>query len=162
MLVAAGYRLHRVAPPDGKRPLCCGRTYLSAGLVDEARREARRTLDALSPFVAKGARVVGLEPSCLLTFRDEFAVLLPKAEARRSPSAAFLFEELLAADLEAGSISLPLQPTRAGGSRICTAIATRRPSARWARWRRTLRAVPGPRRAADRIELLRHGRRLRL
>ena len=65
---------------SGGRPLCCGRTFLSAGLVDEARREARRTLDALAPFVARGARVVGLEPSCLFTFRDEFAALLPKAE----------------------------------------------------------------------------------
>jgi FAD/FMN-containing dehydrogenase/Fe-S oxidoreductase len=107
VLLAAGYRLHRVAPSDGKRPLCCGRTYLSAGMVDEARREAARTVEALSPFVAKGARVVGLEPSCLLSFRDEFTVLLPKADAAPLANASFLFEELLAADLDAGSISLP-------------------------------------------------------
>ena len=62
MLVASGYRVHRVEPQDGGRPLCCGRTYLSAGLVDDARSEARRTVDTLAPYVAKGARVLGLEP----------------------------------------------------------------------------------------------------
>jgi FAD/FMN-containing dehydrogenase/Fe-S oxidoreductase len=109
VLAAAGYRLHRVIPKDGARPLCCGRTYLSAGLVDEARREARRTLDALSPFVARGARIVGLEPSCLYTFRDEFASLLPKEEVEPVAAAAFLFEEVLAADLASGRVSLPLR-----------------------------------------------------
>jgi Fe-S oxidoreductase len=108
VLAAAGYRLHRVLPGREQRPLCCGRTYLSAGLVDEARVEARRTLDALAPFVARGARIVGLEPSCLFTFRDEFASLLPKEEVEPVAGAAFLLEEVLAADLAAGRVSLPL------------------------------------------------------
>jgi FAD/FMN-containing dehydrogenase/Fe-S oxidoreductase len=108
VLAAAGYRLHRVQASDGKRPLCCGRTYLSAGLVDQARREAQRTLDALKPFVDRGARVIGLEPSCLLTFRDEFGSLLPKKEVEPLAKAAFLLEEALDADLEADRISLPL------------------------------------------------------
>src|SRR3712207_1507778 len=50
VLARAGYRLHRVEPNGGGRPLCCGRTFLSAGLVKEAREEARRTLDAVAPF----------------------------------------------------------------------------------------------------------------
>ena len=82
---------------------------LSAGLVDEAREEARRTLDALSPFVAAGCRVVGLEPSCLYTFRDEFLNLLPKAEVAPLAAASFLIEELLAADVAAGATALPLR-----------------------------------------------------
>ena len=106
VLSAAGYRLHRAGAPRG-RPLCCGRTYLSAGMVEEARAEARRTLAALSPFVAAGARIVGLEPSCLLTFRDEYAALLPKGEAAPLAEAAFLFEEALAADLASGAVTLP-------------------------------------------------------
>ncbi len=106
VLAAAGYRLHRVEPANGGRPLCCGRTYLSAGLVDDAHREARRTLDALAPFVAKGARVVGLEPSCLLTFRDEFFALLPKAEVAPLADASVLFAEALATDLVFGRVSL--------------------------------------------------------
>ena len=67
---AGGRRLSRAyapLPADGdERPLCCGRTFLSVGLVDEARREMQRTLDALTPYVARGMPVVGLEPSCLL------------------------------------------------------------------------------------------------
>ncbi|MGU3359526.1 FAD-binding and (Fe-S)-binding domain-containing protein [Methylobacterium sp. M6A4_1b] len=108
VLIAAGYRLHRVFPHRGRRPLCCGRTYLASGQTDRARAEARRTLTALLPFIRAGARVVGLEPSCLLTFRDEFASLLPGAEAAELGGASFLFEELLAADLTAGRIDLPL------------------------------------------------------
>jgi Fe-S oxidoreductase len=108
VLSAAGYRLHHVLPAEGGRPLCCGRTYLSAGLVDHARKEARRTLEALAPFVARGARVVGLEPSCLLTFRDEFASLLPKEEVEPLAKASYLLEEALAADLETDKVSLPL------------------------------------------------------
>ena len=55
--------------------------------IEAEANEARRTLDALAPFVAKGARIVGLEPSCLLTLRDEFLVLLPKAEYEKYRSA---------------------------------------------------------------------------
>jgi Fe-S oxidoreductase len=106
VLARAGYRLHPVKTSG--RPLCCGRTFLSAGLVEEAREEARRTLDALAPFVARGARVVGLEPSCLYTFRDEFFSLLPKEEVRPLADASFLLEELLARDL-AGLTTLPFR-----------------------------------------------------
>ncbi|TXN20177.1 FAD-binding oxidoreductase [Methylobacterium sp. WL9] len=108
VLTAAGYRLHRVVPPSGNRPLCCGRTYLASGQTDRARQEARRTLDALLPFVRAGARVVGLEPSCLLTFRDEFLSLLPGDEAKVLADKTLLFEELLAVDLKAGRIALNL------------------------------------------------------
>ena len=63
---------------SGARPLDSGRTYLAAGLVDEARAEARRTLAALAAF---DLPVIGIEPSCLLTLRDEFLSLLPGAAA---------------------------------------------------------------------------------
>jgi len=97
VLQAAGYRLHHPTA-DSRRPLCCGRTFLAAGDIANARREARRTLQALHPLVAAGARVVGLEPSCLLTFRDEFAALLPAREVAPLARSALLFEELFAAD----------------------------------------------------------------
>nr|WP_276592275.1 MULTISPECIES: FAD-binding and (Fe-S)-binding domain-containing protein [unclassified Methylobacterium] len=112
VLRAAGYRLHRVYPSRGRRPLCCGRTWLASGQTDRARQEARRTLDALLPFVRAGARVVGLEPSCLLTFRDEFASLLPGADTALLAKQSMLFEELLAADLATGRIELPLVDQR--------------------------------------------------
>ena len=81
VLVAGGYRVHAALPADGDaRPLCCGRTFLSVGLVDEARRELQRTLDALAPYAQRGVPVIGLEPSCLLTMRDELPALF-KGEA---------------------------------------------------------------------------------
>ena len=101
-----GYRSHRVMPSAGRRPLCCGRTYLAAGQIDQARAEARRTAHTLVPFVARGARIVGLEPSCLLTFRDEFAALLPKDEAEAMARSAFLLEEAIAADRAQGLIDI--------------------------------------------------------
>ncbi|XQZ43803.1 hypothetical protein E2978_01550 (plasmid) [Paracoccus yeei] len=108
VLVAAGYRLHRVRPAGGRRPMCCGRTYLASGQTDAARAEARRTLDALRPFVERGARVVGLEPSCIMSFRDEMTVLLPAADTEFIQGKALMFEEVLAADLKEGRIGLPL------------------------------------------------------
>ncbi|WP_449410727.1 FAD-binding and (Fe-S)-binding domain-containing protein [Methylobacterium komagatae] len=107
VLVAAGYRLHRVFPAKGRRPLCCGRTWLASGQTDRARAEAKRTLDTLLPYVRAGARIVGLEPSCLLTFRDEFLSLLPGEEAKVLAEQSLLIEELLMRDLGAGRISLP-------------------------------------------------------
>jgi FAD/FMN-containing dehydrogenase/Fe-S oxidoreductase len=88
VLEAAGRRVQ--VPAD----LCCGRTFLSAGMVDEARREAQRMLDALGPLAARGVPIVGLEPSCLFSLRDEFPVLMKGAE--KLADNAFLFEEFLA------------------------------------------------------------------
>jgi FAD/FMN-containing dehydrogenase/Fe-S oxidoreductase len=114
VLHAAGYRVHvaRAGPGDAEpeRPLCCGRTYLGAGLVDEAAREARRTIAAVMPHIAGGATVVGLEPSCLLTLRDEFLVLGLGDAARQLADHALLLEEFLAREHRAGRLRLPLVP----------------------------------------------------
>jgi Fe-S oxidoreductase len=109
VLEAAGYRLHHVAAISGARSLCCGRTFLSVGQVEQARIEANRTVQSLAPFVARGARVIGLEPSCLLTIRDEFFALLPKEIVQPIADSALLIEELLAADLAAEKITLPFE-----------------------------------------------------
>lgn len=110
VLTAAGYRVHLAAPEDGGRPLCCGRTYLAVGDVDNARLEARRTLAALMPFVTRGVPVVGLEPSCLLTMRDEFHSLLPGEQAMKLADQALLFEEFLERECDAGRAALELRP----------------------------------------------------
>jgi FAD/FMN-containing dehydrogenase/Fe-S oxidoreductase len=107
VLTRAGYAVRQATPP-GERPLCCGRTFLAVGLVDEAKAEARRLLAALAPFVARGVTVVGLEPSCLLTLRDEFAAMLPGSETAALAKQAMLFEEFIAAESAAGRLSLPL------------------------------------------------------
>ena len=108
VLAAAGYRVHAAEPADGGRPLCCGRTFLSVGKVDEARREAERSLAALAPFAARGVPVIGLEPSCLLGFRDEIPVLLKSKEAAALAQQSFLLEEFLARESKAGRLKLSL------------------------------------------------------
>jgi len=105
VLEATGHRV--VSPaPDG-RPLCCGRTYLAAGMVDRAREEMRRTLEALRPQLERGTPVVGLEPSCLLTFRDELGALFPGDALAQRLSGAMLADEYLAAELREGRITAP-------------------------------------------------------
>ncbi len=103
----------RSATPRGERPLCCGRTFLAAGLVDEAKAEARRLVAAMKPFIARGAPIVGLEPSCLLTLRDEIPGLLPGEETAALAERAKLFEEFVAEESAAGRFKLAAKP-RAG------------------------------------------------
>jgi FAD/FMN-containing dehydrogenase/Fe-S oxidoreductase len=112
VLAAAGYRATVATPIDGARPLCCGRTFLSVGKVNEARREMERTLAALAPFAAADTPIIGLEPSCLFSFRDEIPSLLKSETARRVASRALLLEEFLAGEAAAGKLSLPLTPTK--------------------------------------------------
>ena len=109
VLEAAGFLVRAAAPPPGeRRPLCCGRTFLAAGLVEEARRELARTFAALGSFIERGVPVVGLEPSCLLTFRDEALTL---GFAREAGDARFvMFEELVAGAAEERDLALPLRP----------------------------------------------------
>jgi Fe-S oxidoreductase len=113
VLQAAGYRVAvaRAAASDAERdrPLCCGRTYLGAGLVDEAKREARRMVEALAPHVAAGATIVGLEPSCLLSLRDEFLVMGLGEAAGKLSARALMIEEFLAREHKAGRLKLPLK-----------------------------------------------------
>ena len=109
VLTRAGYRVVSPDPARG-RPLCCGRTFLAAGLVDEARVEAQRMVDALAPHVAAGAPIVGLEPSCLLTLRDEYPALLPGAVAKALAAHAQLFEEFVDTERAAGRFRLALAP----------------------------------------------------
>jgi Fe-S oxidoreductase len=108
VLRAAGYRVHAIEAEG--RPLCCGRTYLSVGMVDEARAEAKRAVEALKPYMDAGVPVVGLEPACLLTLRDEFHAMLPGADTQKLSDNAFLLEEFLANEHKAGRLALDLKP----------------------------------------------------
>jgi Fe-S oxidoreductase len=113
VLEAAGYAV-QLATPVGERPLCCGRTFLSAGMVEQARAEALRTLAALNPCIERNIPVVGLEPSCLLTLRDEFLVQHLGDDAGKLAALAMTFEEFLARELDAGRLQLPLGPLAPG------------------------------------------------
>ena len=90
VLAAAGYRA--VIPDTGGRPLCCGRTWLAVGLVDKAREEAARTMRHLPDDLP----IIGLEPSCLMTLRDEFRSLLPGAATDRFAARSMLLSEFIA------------------------------------------------------------------
>lgn len=106
VLAAAGARVS--LPPV----VCCGRPMLSEGLIDEARENARRNLDLLEGVIADGTPLVGLEPSCILTLRDDYRRLLPDDErVERLAALTRLFEEAVLDLVDAGA-ELPLE---AGG-----------------------------------------------
>jgi len=112
VLEAAGYHVN-IAQKPGERKLCCGRTYLATGMIEQARAEAQRTVDALLPWAQQRVSIVGLEPSCLLTLRDEYKVLIPGAATDTVAAHALLVEELLIQDNDAGLLNWNLQaPTK--------------------------------------------------
>lgn len=114
VLAGGGYRVHVARPAKGSaRPLCCGRTFLAVGRVDEARREAERVLAALAPFVARGVPVVGLEPSCILGFRDELPAIIKDERAERLAGHSFTIEEFLAREAGEGRLKLAFGPVGA-------------------------------------------------
>ncbi|MGZ5098297.1 MAG: FAD-binding and (Fe-S)-binding domain-containing protein [Usitatibacter sp.] len=117
VLEATGHNVIAVRGPDG-RALCCGRTYLSAGMVDAARAEARRTMQALAPYLEKGTPVVGLEPSCLFTFRDEYLAMFPGDALAGKLANAMLADQYLAAEIQAGRIEAPWRKTPAAPIRV--------------------------------------------
>ncbi len=105
VLQAAGYAVHVVnkSAPDGKA-LCCGRTYLASGMVDQAKVKAGELVNALLPFAEKGIAIVGLEPSCLLTLRDETLVMGLGDAAQTVSQNSMLLEEFLAREAAAGKL----------------------------------------------------------
>ncbi len=105
VLRATGLRVAVARDDRSDRALDCGRTLLAMGCVDEARHEAQRVIDATREAVAKGVPVVGLEPSSILTFRDEFLALCPGPETEMLSNATCTFEEFLADQPD-----LPLKP----------------------------------------------------
>jgi FAD/FMN-containing dehydrogenase/Fe-S oxidoreductase len=89
LLESAGYRVELV---DKK---CCGRPLISKGMLAEAKEHAAWNVAQLKPWVDRGVAVVGLEPSCLLTLRDESVELLRSDDARKVAQSSFLLEEFL-------------------------------------------------------------------
>jgi FAD/FMN-containing dehydrogenase/Fe-S oxidoreductase len=85
---------------------CCGRTMISKGLLKQAVRAARRNIDALLPLASKGVPVVGVEPSCILTFRDEVPDLIPTDDARMLARHTKLIDEFLAAEHRRSPLAL--------------------------------------------------------
>ena len=114
IMKAEGGRTPVSGKGDGSRPLCCGRTYVSAGFLDHAAAEMERSVRALFPLVDAGLPLVGVEPSCILTFRDEVPALLDTPEARAVSEAAVPVDEYLARHLP----GLRSQPARPEGEAV--------------------------------------------
>src|SRR5437870_1530516 len=103
VLEAAGYSVVEV---NHGRPLCCGRTFLSAGLVDQAREELSHVVVVLGGHAQRGVPIVGIEPSCLLTFRDELKAILKGDAVDAIAAQSLLFEEFVANEFAQGTSNL--------------------------------------------------------
>jgi Fe-S oxidoreductase len=101
VLEAAGYEV--LLP---RRPICCGRPLISKGLLGQAKALAQQQLEWLAPYAEAGLPIVGLEPSCLLTFRDEYPDLLDDPRAAVLARQSFMFDEFLAREVRAGRAEL--------------------------------------------------------
>jgi len=114
VLTAAGYHVQVLAPAaddlEPARDLCCGRTYLSLGQVEAARYEARRMQAALAPAFAAGTPIVGLEPSCILSLRDDHLKLGLGAGAEALAKQVYLFEEFIAREQDRKRLNLSFKP----------------------------------------------------
>jgi len=104
VLEAAGFEV--ILPGHG----CCGRPMISKGLVDMARNAARETVEKLYPYAEQGIPIIGLEPSCLLTLRDEYLYLLPgDPRPAKIAEQAVMFEEFVAKHVEIGDWRLEIE-----------------------------------------------------
>ena len=111
VLRSAGYAVHTLRRNRGH--YCCGRTFLSVGMVNEAKARMAELVDALAPFARAGVAIVGLEPSCLLGLRDEALVMRLGEPATIVSRKALLFEEFIARELRGGRFALDLNPVSA-------------------------------------------------
>ena len=122
VLNAAGYRVHiphksqtnktkqaNANENSCSKEFCCGRTYLAAGMVDKAKKTLGELVDHLAPYADKNIPIIGLEPSCLFTLKDESLVMGFGDKAISVSKQAQLLEEFLASEVLAGKLKLNLK-----------------------------------------------------
>jgi Fe-S oxidoreductase len=103
VLEAAGYEV-RLA--EGRK--CCGRPLITGGQADKAKPWVDHNVALLAPLAQQGIPIVGVEPSCILTLRDEYMDLAADTKrARLLASQAFTFEEFICRAVEAGRFNPP-------------------------------------------------------
>lgn len=130
VLKAAGYRVHipqktleqrlkistnaststSTSTSTCSKEFCCGRTYLATGMIDKAKETLGELVNHLAPFAEKGIPIIGLEPSCLFTLKDEALVMGFGERAITVSKQAQLLEEFLASKAKAGQLKLTLKP----------------------------------------------------
>ena len=94
---------YRVVLVDKK---CCGRPMISKGMLTQAKENSAWNVDKLAPYAEKGTAIVGLEPSCLLTLRDEYPEFIRTNAAKKVAENSFLLEEFVAREIKEGRLSL--------------------------------------------------------
>ena len=161
VLVAAGYRVHVPGGADGGgRPLCCGRTFLAAGLVEQARFEASRSLAALLPFARarrSDRRTRAELPADVPRRGDGDAAGRGRDEVA---ACAMLFEEFVAREMRRRAFPSLASPIAA--TALLHGHCHQKSFGAMGATEKVLRLIPGLEVRGDRVELLRHGRRLRL
>ena len=75
--------------------ICCGRPMISKGYLDQARAQVERILAAYKPYIDQGIAIVGVEPSCLYAFKDEYPALLPGEATKRLSELVMPIEQYL-------------------------------------------------------------------
>ena len=85
---------------------CCGRPMISKGMLGEAKNNAAWNVDQLAEYAERGVPIVGMEPSCLLTLRDEYPDFLRTNDAKLVARNSFLLEEFLLQERDTGKVSL--------------------------------------------------------
>jgi len=112
VLQKSGYMVHVARPSpnaSNPNPFCCGRTYLAAGMVDEAKTRLAALIEHLAPYAEQGIAIVGLEPSCLFTLRDEALQMGLGRKAETVSQHAQLLEEFLAKEHKANRFTPTLK-----------------------------------------------------
>ncbi len=108
LLEAAGFRVELVSPQGADSPGggCCGRPMISKGFLDEAAAQANAMVDLLHGYASRGIPILGCEPSCLLTFRDEYPEFVPGEKSRLVAQHSYLVDEFLLQLQESGELAL--------------------------------------------------------
>lgn len=106
VLESAGYRVVLAEPRT-----CCGRPLISKGMLRQARAAAEYNIAQMERYVDRGWTIVGCEPSCVMTFRDDYRDLVDDPRAARLADGMLMIDEFLAKEQEAGRLSLPVRPT---------------------------------------------------
>ena len=100
LLEAAGYNV--ILSNTG----CCGRPMISKGLLNDAKKQAQANIEILSNYVRQGFPIIGCEPSCILSFRDEYPELIKTEDAKLVAENSYMIDEFLAMLNKTGELNL--------------------------------------------------------
>ena len=107
LLERAGFNVVLPAPQ-----VCCGRPLISKGFLAQAKERAKANVAALAPYVERGWPIVGIEPSCMLSFRDDYLDLVADPRAQQVADNVFMLEEFLAGLASEKDLGIEFSPVQ--------------------------------------------------